>query len=131
MCFVIAHHALAYDWYNFSMAAIVDLKWLVLSALCMVDPSRQANLAVFCVFFVKGIFHSDLEFRRLAAWDTQDSVTTILPLHDKRTQLKSWHSKITNNKVVHSTHRLVQGGQLSGYFFFYVIRWDFALCLHP
>ena len=59
MCNVPSHHALASDSYNFSLATVPDPEWLVHSALCMTDSSKQANTASSWVFFCERKFSSD------------------------------------------------------------------------
>ena len=52
---MLAHHALALDWRNISLATVTDAEWLVRSALCVIDSSQQTNATGSCVLFVKGI----------------------------------------------------------------------------
>ena len=54
-CLALAHHALAHDWSNISLATIANAEWLVHSALCVIDSSQQTNATGSCVLFVKGI----------------------------------------------------------------------------
>ena len=53
---MLAHHALAYDWSNISLATTANAEWLVRSALCVIDSSEQTNTTDLCVLFVKGIY---------------------------------------------------------------------------
>ena len=64
-CVTLAHHALAHDWSNISLATIANGEWLVTSnwlsiaiaivrsALCLIDASQQTNATGSCVLFVK------------------------------------------------------------------------------
>ena len=53
-CVALAHHALARDLTNISLATIDNAEWLVHSALCVIDSS-QTNVTGSSVLFVKGI----------------------------------------------------------------------------
>ena len=49
-CIVLAHFALAHDWYTISLATIADAEWLVRgSTLCVIDSSQQTNAIDLCV----------------------------------------------------------------------------------
>ena len=44
-CVTLAHHALAHDWSNISLATIANAEWLVCSALCVIDShSKQTQI---------------------------------------------------------------------------------------